>query len=104
MRRAIAFALLALASCMDEEYEILIDNVGNEDVQVFVEADADWGGDDDDFFVIPPGGRRVVSYDSPNEVEIRIWRKSDRLTLFAASFDREDFEDDHGTIEIAVSP
>jgi hypothetical protein len=101
---AALLATLALAGCIDDDAELVIDNVGSEPVLVHVEADAAWGHDEDDHFQVPAGERRVVSYDSPDEVEVRIRRASDGLTLFAASFDREDFEDDHGDIEIVVAP
>jgi len=99
-----ALSLLALAGCRDRDNELVIDNFGADTAVVHVDFDGWWGDDDDDLFEVPPGERRVADYDSVRELDVFIWRKSDRLPLFSASFDQEDFDDDHGDIEIVVAP
>ncbi len=102
-RSAALAALLALAGCDDRDHDLLITNTGTQPVIVEVASDDSWNRNDHDIFEVPAGATFREDYDSGN-VEVFIFRKSDGLILFAADFDREDFEDDHGTIEITVTP
>lgn len=104
VQTALALASIALGGCRDEDNDLVIDNVGSGTAVVHVDFRGTWGDDDDDFFEVPPGERRVARYDAVGELEVFIWRKSDRLPLFSASYDQEDFDDDHGDIEILVAP
>ena len=104
LRITLALAALALCGCGDEDNDLVIDNFGAATAVVHVEFRGAWGGDDDDFFEVPPGERRVARYDELGEIEVFIYRKSDRLPLFSASYDQGDFDDDHGDIEIIVAP
>jgi hypothetical protein len=98
-----AFAALAALSGCHDEPEVLVHNQGTQPVIVEIIAD-DWdGGHDHDVFELPAGGLFKDDYPA-DEVEVIISRKSDGLILFASVFDGEDFEDDHGTIEIVVTP
>lgn len=109
MRSAAAILLLALAGCHDED-ELTVINTGSESVLV----DVDWthGGDygwyDHDhhhrLVEVPPGGIFNDEFGFVEDMDVIIYRKSDGLILFAADFDAEDFDDDHGDIEISVTP
>jgi hypothetical protein len=101
---ALSLAALALCGCGDEDNDLVIDNAGGDTAVVHVDFKGAWGGEDDDFFEVPPGERRVVRYDAVGELEVFIRRKGDGLPLFSASYDQEDFDDDHGDIEILVAP
>ena len=108
MRRA-ALALLALAGCHDED-ELTIVNVGDETVLVELSWH-DGGGyywyDGDhhhDFIELPPGGIYHDDVGYVDELDVVIFRKSDGLILLADDFDAEDFDDDHGHVELTVDP
>jgi hypothetical protein len=102
---AVAFAALALAGCHDED-EITVFNQGSETVIVDLEYwDGDWWEDDHHRVVeLPAGAVYTKDVGRAYEVDILIYRKSDGLILFAADYDGEDFEDDHGHVEIVVNP
>jgi len=96
-------AVLAISGC-HKDPEVLVQNSGSQPALVEVIADDDYYGDHEhDLFELPPGAIFKNDYRG-REVEVIISRKSDGLLLFAAVFDAEDFEDDHGTIEIVVTP
>ncbi len=102
MRRA--FFLLALvAGCGDEDNDLVVTNVGGESVLVLVDFEGDWD-DDEDQFVVPAGAILVRPYDTVHDLDVVIFRQSDRFLLFADSYDQEDFDDEHGDIEIVVAP
>jgi hypothetical protein len=102
---AVAFAALALAGCHDED-EVTVVNTGSEAVIIDLEyEDGDWYGDDRHKLVeLPAGAIYNKELGSVYEMDILIYRKSDGLILFAADYDAEDFEDDHGHVEIFVEP
>jgi hypothetical protein len=107
-RRAAALALLALAGCHDED-ELTIHNTGGEPVLVEIDwetSDSEWywTRDHDRFVEIPAGGVYHDDFGFVREMDVVIVRKSDGLLLFAGDFDAEDFEEDHGDIEITVNP
>jgi hypothetical protein len=103
IRTFAAAAVLALCGCHDEP-EILVHNQGGQPALVeIISDDFTWHDREHDLIELAPGA--IYTNDYPgDEVEVLIWRKSDGLILFAAVYDREDFEDDHGTIEIVVTP
>lgn len=107
MRRAAAVALaaLALAGCHDED-ELSVFNTGSEAVIIDLEYwDGGWYGDDHHRLVeLPAGGVYTKDLGYAAEMDIVIFRKSDGLILFAGDFDAEDFDDDHGHVEIFVNP
>lgn len=102
---AVAFAALAIAGCHDED-EITVFNQGSEPVIVDLEYwEGGWYGDDEHRVVeLPPGAVYTKDVGAAYEVDILIYRKSDGLILFAADYDADDFEDDHGHVEIFVNP
>jgi hypothetical protein len=103
MRRIFAAAALALFGCHDEP-EILVHNQGSQPAIVeIVSDDFTWRKRQHDLVELPPGAIYKNDY-AGDEVEVVIWRKGDGLILFASVFDREDFADEHGTIEIVVIP
>jgi hypothetical protein len=104
MRPWAAALAIALAGCAGDDSEILVLNQGSQDVIVDVEIDAGWRSGDDDLAVVPAGGIYKEDFPSADEVDVFITRRSDGMILYAASFDRKDFEDEHGTIEIIVAP
>ena len=106
MRRAGAAALfaLALAGCHDED-EISVINAGTEAVIVDLEYWDGWYGRERHRVVELPGGAIYnKELGEPDEVDVLIYRKSDGLILFAADYDADDFDDDHGHVEITVNP
>lgn len=107
--RRLALALLVLAATQaacHSDYELYILNVGDESIVVDVQ-DYDGGyyesGHGHDVFIVPARTAILESYDSPN-LDVLIFRNSDGLILFADGFDKHDFEDDHGKIEITIQP
>ena len=105
MRGAVALlAALALPACrFNDDHELYVANQGLVPIVVDVHADG-YYGHDDDVFVVPPGGAIKEDYGVVDEMDVLIFRQSDYLLLFAANFDYDDFEDDHDTIEIYVTP
>lgn len=105
----LAAAVLLLPACHDED-ELQVTNLGASPVLVDVAVDehdpwCECGGDHDHhLFEVPPGATVVVDLGHVDEADVLITRRSDGLVLFYDEFDGDDFEDDHGKIEIAVSP
>jgi hypothetical protein len=107
-RAALAVALLALAGCHDED-ELTVVNAGAEPVLVDVSwedggSDWSWRRDRHRFIELAPGAIYHDDFGSVQDLEVVILRKSDGLILFAEDFDAEDFDDDHGHVEITVTP
>lgn len=109
MRRPWAVLLLALAGCHSDD-AITVINTGAEPVLVKLEWrggrswDWTWSEDDDRHFEVPAGGIVTEKVGRPEEVDVLILRKSDGLVLLADDFEQDDFESDHGHIEITVAP
>jgi hypothetical protein len=108
MRRAAAFALLALAACHDED-ELTVVNVGSEAVLVDIsweESNGEWyrRRDRHRFVEVPAGGIYNDEFGVVGDMDVVVYRKSDGLILFAEDYDADDFQDDHGHVEITVSP
>lgn len=108
MRRAAVLALLALAGCHDE-HELTVLNAGDEAVLIDIsweEGDAGWYGrrDRHRFVELPPGAIYHDDFGFVQDMDVLIFRKSDGLILFAEDYDGEDFDDDHGHVEITVIP
>ena len=100
--------VLALGGCHSDD-ELLVQNIGTQTVLVeviFTYGSTDYTGEEHDheFFQVPPGGLVVQDYGAVSDMDVFITRTSDGLLIFADSFDGGDFEDDHGRIEIVVSP
>jgi hypothetical protein len=107
-RAAAALALLALAACHDEN-ELTVVNAGAEPVLVDIsweESDGEWvrRRDRHRFVEVPAGGIYNDDFGRVGDMDVVIYRKSDGLILFAEDYDAEDFDDDHGDVEIIVSP
>src|SRR5262245_38812709 len=98
---ALAVAALALPACHDED-ELIVVNDGAEPVLIEIawdEGDDYYGYDDHHRFVeLPAGGIYKDDFGTVYDMDVLIYRKSDGLILFAADFDAEDFDDDHGDI------
>jgi hypothetical protein len=100
---AALLALACLAGC-DDDNDLLVTNGGTQPVIVEISTDNSWSsGHEHDIFELPAGSVFREDYNS-DDVDVFIYRKSDGLILFASHYDRDDFEDDHGTIEITVIP
>ncbi|HYE99111.1 MAG TPA: hypothetical protein VEJ18_09390, partial [Planctomycetota bacterium] len=69
-------------------------------------ADGCTGGWDDGhrLYAVPPGETLVRRFGHVHDIDVLITRPSGGLVLFYDEFDADDFSDDHGKIEIAVSP
>jgi hypothetical protein len=107
-RAAALAALLALAGCHDED-ELTVVNAGSEAVLLDLswdEGDAyEWyDGHHHRLVELPPGAIYHDDLGTVGELDVVIVRKSDGLILFADEFDAEDFDDDHGHVEITVTP
>lgn len=100
----LAAAVLIPACDGGEDQELLIRNIGAGPVMVQIHHEDASGDDDVDLFEIAAGSTFIRDYDGDTDVDVLITRKSDGLVLFSAGFDREDFDDDDGTIEIVVNP
>lgn len=105
MRPALLLLLLAASGCRDED-EISILNTGAEPVLAEIEwRQGDWGSERRRRFVeIPAGAVYSRELGWVDELDVLIRRKSDGLILFAEDYDAEDLDDDHGHVEIAVTP
>ena len=97
--------LAATQAACHSEYELYVQNAGNESIVVTVEIQKGGYGsrDDDDVFIVSANSAILEEYRSPN-LDVLITRNSDGLILFADDFDKKDFKDDHGKIEITVQP
>jgi len=102
-------ALLLLPACHGED-ELQVTNLGGSAVLVDVAVDehdpwCECGRDHDHhLFEVPPGATVVVEVGHVDEMDVLITRQSDGLILFYDEYDADDFDDDDGKIEIAVSP
>ena len=106
MRRVAVVALLALAGCHDED-ELTVINAGSEAVLVDIswdESEGYWRRDHHRFVEVPAGAIYNDHFGFVQEMDVVITRKSDGLILFAEDYDAEDFDDDHGDVEITVTP
>lgn len=106
--RAAALFCLAFAGCHDED-EISVVNAGGQAVLVAIEWDSGGGDGWNDgrrrrFLEVPAGGIYQDEFGHVSILEILITRKSDGAVLLAEEFDADDFDDDHGHIEIFVTP
>ena len=105
----LAAAVLLLPACHDED-ELQITNLGASTVLVDVswEEHADWCGcgwdDGHRLYEVPPGATITRDFGHVHDMDVLITRQSDGLVLFYEDFDAEDFDDDHGKIEVAVNP
>ncbi len=101
-----ALLLLALSACHDED-EISVVNAGGQAVLVDLEWDHGdgWGeGRRHRLVEVPAGGIFHDEVGRVRDLEILIYRKSDGAILFAEDYDGDDFDDDHGHVEITVTP
>lgn len=103
--RAAALLALALAGCRDED-ELTVINAGAEPALIEIEWDegGTWTRRHDRFVELPAGGLYHKELGRVYDLEVVIRRKSDGLLLFAADYDAEDLDDDHGHVEITVEP
>ena len=103
---AILLALLALAGCDRTPNELLVDNQGTQTAVVSVDYHATDGRHRHvhQQFEVPPGQIVVGEYHRIDSMDVLITRLSDGLVLLQTSYDQRDFDDDHGRIELAVTP
>jgi hypothetical protein len=104
LRFLLLLAAAALLPACGSRDSLYIQNIGTDTVIVSVSLDEPYDGHDHDVFEVPAGTAAKKRYENGVDLEVLIYRKSDGLILFADDFDREDFEDEHSTIEITVSP
>jgi hypothetical protein len=104
---AAALALVALAGCHSED-ELTIINAGAEPVLADLEwrRDSTWDWNDrrHRLVEIPAGGIYSDDVGQVAKLNVLIFRKSDGLVLLSDDFEADDFDDDHGHIEITVTP
>ncbi len=106
MRRAafLVLAALGLPACHGRDNEIFIANGGAGTAIVEIFEDCDCGDHDVGIVELAPGGSIKIDFHSATEVTVIIRRQSDGTLLFLDDFDEDDFDDEHGKIEIYVVP